>query len=122
ATMVYNPLPDTDPTASTYFQWIDGSQKTTVDFGTLKVTSDLTGTVHAPTFDAYTTRVFSMPDGSPFRASATSAIDLVGKGGFTGTFSCASFATTCTPANSLLIAGSSLDGAFYGPNGEEIGA
>jgi len=122
ATMVYNPLPDTDATASTYFQWIDGSQTTHVDFGTLKVTTTLTGTVRGPTFDAYTTNAFSMPNGSTFNASATSLIDLVGKGGFTGTFTSACFATTCSAGNSLLIAGSSLDGAFYGPNGEEIGA
>ena len=82
----------------------------------------MTGTVRAPTFDAYTTQLFSMPTGSTFTASATSIIDLVGKGGFTGTFSSACFAATCTAGNSLLIAGSSLDGAFYGPNGEEIGA
>ena len=122
ATMVYNPLPDTDVTASTYFQWIDGSQTTSVDFGTLKVTTNLTGTVRAPTFDAYTTQAFAMPNGSTFTASATSLIDLVSKGGFTGTFSSACFAATCTAGNSLLIAGSSLDGGFYGPNGEEIGA
>jgi hypothetical protein len=122
ATMVYNPLPDTDPTAATYFQWIDGSQTTVVDFGTLKVTTNLTGTVRAPTLDAYTTHAFSMPNGSTFTASATSLIDLVGKGGFTGSFTSACFAATCTAGNSLLIAGSSLDGAFYGPNGEEIGA
>jgi len=122
ATMVYNPLPDTDPTAPTYFQWIDGSQKTSIDFGTLKVSTDLTGTVRAPTFDAYTSQVFAMATGSTFTASATSLIDLAGKGGFTGTFTSACFAATCTAGNSLLIAGSSLDGGFYGPNGEEIGA
>ena len=122
ATMVYNPLPDTVATAPTYFQWIDGSQTTRIDFGTLAVATTMTGTVRAPTFDAYTTQLFSMPTGSTFTASATSIIDLVGKGGFTGTFSSACFAATCTAGNSLLIAGSSLDGAFYGPNGEEIGA
>lgn len=122
ATMVYNPLPDTDPTAPTYFQWIDGSQTTSIDFGTLKVTTNMTGTVRAPTFDAYTSKVFAMPAGSTFTASATSLIDLVSKGGFTGAFTSACFATTCTAGNSLLIAGSSLDGGFYGPNGEEIGA
>ncbi len=122
ATMVYNPLPDTVATAATYFQWIDGSQTTLIDFGTLKVTTSLTGTVRAPTLDAYTTHVFSMPNGSTFTASGTSLIDLVGKGGFTGSFTSACFAATCTAGNSLLIAGSSLDGGFYGPNGEEIGA
>lgn len=122
ATMVYNPLPDTDATASTYFQWIDGSQTTSIDFGTLKVTTNMTGTVRAPTFDAYTTQAFAMPSGSTFTASASSLIDLVNKGGFTGAFSSACFAATCTAGNSLLIAGSSLDGGFYGPNGEEIGA
>ena len=63
-----------------------------------------------------------MSDGSTFNAFATSAIDLVAKGGFVGAFTSVCFAATCTPGNSLLIAGSSLDGAFYGPNGEEIGA
>jgi hypothetical protein len=122
APMVYNPLPDTVATAATYYQWIDGSQSTTVDFGTLKVSTSLTGTVRAPSLDAYTNQVFAMPAGWIFSASASSTIDLVNKGGFTGTFSSAKFSHAGNADVAVNIAGSSIDGAFYGPNADEIGA
>lgn len=122
ATMVYNPLPDTVATAATYYQWIDGSQSTTVDFGTLKVSTSLTGTVRAPSLDAYTNQVFAMPAGWIFSASGSSTIDLVNKGGFTGTFSSAKFSHAGNADVAVNIAGSSIDGAFYGPNADEIGA
>ena len=122
ATLVFNPLPDTDPTAATYFQWIDGTQTTTVNFGTLAVQTSMTGTVKAPTLDAYSNYVFALPNGSTFTATGNSVIDLVGKGGFTGTFANAKFVRPSMADWNVLIAGSSIDGAFYGPNGEEIGA
>ena len=122
ATLVFNPLPDTDPTAATYFQWIDGTQTTTVNFGTLAVQTSMTGTVKAPTLDAYSNYVFALPNGSTFTATGNSVIDLVGKGGFTGTFATAKFVRPSMADWNVLIAGSSIDGAFYGPNGEEIGA
>lgn len=121
ATMVYNPQLDINANYPTYFQWIEGSHTTKIDFGTLAVNSVFTGTVKAPTIDAYTSGAFMLPAGTAFSAISSATIDLVSKGGFTGQFSQACFAVTCTSGNSLNIAGSSIDGAFFGPNGEEIG-
>ncbi|MBR0551313.1 transferrin-binding protein-like solute binding protein [Stakelama marina] len=121
ATMVFNPDLDTNAGAPTYFQWIDGSQTTTVDFGALSVKSDFTGTVLAPSIDAYTSGASSMPAGSTFSASAQATIDLVNKGGFTGSFTSAKFERPGMSDFTVNIAGSSIDGAFFGPNGEEIG-
>ncbi len=124
ATVVFNDQIDTNPTAPTYFQWIDGSNTTSVNFGTLAVTSNFTGTVLAPVRDAYTTittPVFTLPAGSVFSATSNATIDLVNKGGFTGSFANAKFTRPGFADFILNIAGSSVDGAFYGPNGEELG-
>lgn len=123
ATLVFNPSLDTAPNTPTYMQWMSGTQTSTVDFGAKTVSTSLTGTVLAPTFDAYTdTKTVTLPAGAIFTAHANSTIDLVGKGGFTGTFTDAQFTGTALGTFPLKIAGSSIDGAFYGPNGEEIGA
>ncbi len=122
ATVVFNPLLDTAPNTPTYMQWISGTQTSTVDFGKKTVATTLTGTVTAPAFDAYTNLNVSLPAGSTFTAHASSTIDLINKGGFTGSFADASFVRPGLPNFNLVIAGSSIDGAFYGPNGEEIGA
>ena len=122
ATIVFNPRIDTDPLASTYFQWIDGSQTSTVDFGTLRVASTLTGTVTAPALDAYSNGIFDLPAGSTFSASGVSTIDLVAKGGFSGSFTSAKFVRPGLADFTLNIAGSSIDGAFYGPAADELGA
>jgi hypothetical protein len=121
ATMVFNPRPDTDPAAATYYQWIDGSQTTKVDFGTLKVASNFTGTVLAPTLDAHSNDIFDMPAGSIFTANAVATIDLVNKGGFSGSFTDAKFTRPGLSDFVVSIAGSSLDAAFFGPKAEEIG-
>ncbi|MDB5711080.1 MAG: hypothetical protein JWL96_3150, partial [Sphingomonas bacterium] len=122
ATLVFNPSIDTAPGTPTYMQWLSGSQSSIVDFGAKTVKTTITGTVLAPTLDAYTTPLNMLPTGSTLTAHANSTIDLAGKGGFTGTFADAKFARPGMTDFSLLIAGSSLDGAFYGPNGEELGA
>lgn len=121
ATMVFNPGIDTDRAASTYFQWITGSQSTTIDFAALTVKTDFSGTVGAPALDAYTNGKVSLPSGSVFSASAMSKIDLVGAGGFLGTVGSASFTAPDKTISKVNIAGSSVDGAFFGPNAEEIG-
>jgi C-lobe and N-lobe beta barrels of Tf-binding protein B len=121
ATVAFNPQIDFDPSYPTYLQWISGSNTTQVNFATGAVTSTFTGTTTGPTFDAYTTGGFQLPGGSTFTATAGATIDLVNKGGFTGQFSAARFARPGMTDFVLNIAGSSLDGAFYGPNGEEIG-
>jgi hypothetical protein len=123
ATVVFNPSLDTAPNTPTYLQWMSGSQSTVVDFAAKTVSTTLTGTVLPPTFDAYTDRTtVTLPGGATFTAHANSTIDLAGKGGFTGTFADAKFTGTTLGTFPIVIAGSSLDGAFYGPNGEEIGA
>jgi hypothetical protein len=122
ATVVFNPLLDTDPGTGSYLQWIDGSQTTQVDFGTLAVTTTMNGKLTAPTRDAYSDYGSGLAAGTDFHATATSTIDLAGRGGFTGTVNSACFAAACNAGNALTIAGSSVDGAFYGPNADEIGA
>jgi hypothetical protein len=121
ATLVFNPMLDTISSYPTYFQWITGSNTTTVNFATRAVSSQFTGIVGAPAFDAYTSRASVLPEGSTFYATAAATIDLVNKGGFTGSFSEARFVRPGLTDFALTIAGSSIDGAFFGPNGEEIG-
>ncbi len=121
ATMVFNPEIDNVAGFPTFLQWIVGSQTSTVDFASLSVTTNFTGAVTAPTFDAYTSWASVMPADSRFFASATSLIDLVNKGGFTGQFTSARFTRPGLADFSVVIAGSSIDGAFFGPAAEEIG-
>ena len=119
ATMVYNPLID-NGVSDTYFQWIVGTATNNVDFGANSVTSTFTGTVDAPQYDIYTSRINVLNAGASFTASGTSAIDLVNTGGFAGQVNSASFAQG--GANiPVSIAGSSIDGAFYGPAAQEVG-
>ncbi|WP_375396833.1 transferrin-binding protein-like solute binding protein [uncultured Sphingomonas sp.] len=122
ATVIFNPRPDTSPDAPNYLQWLDGSQSTTIDFASLKVVTTLTGKVVAPALDAYTSGTYDLPAGSVFTASAQAVIDLAARGGFSGTFTDAKFTRPGMSDFTVVIAGSSVDGAFFGPNGEEIGA
>lgn len=120
ATMVYNDLLDVNANASTYFQWIDGSATTTVDFAANTFTNSLTGTVFAPQLDIFTSGIATIGAGATFAASGSGQIDLVNAGGFLGQVNSASFTQggTTTAVN---IAGSSVDGAFYGPAANEVG-
>jgi hypothetical protein len=120
ATMVYNPLIDVDQTTPTYYQWINGSATTNVDFGGNSFTTSMTGTVGAPMYDAYTSQVHVLDAGATFAASGSGAVDLVNKGGFAGQVGTASFTQNGTNIP-VAIAGSSIDGAFYGPHAEEVG-
>ena len=130
ASMVNNPDFDIDPAARTYFQWISGTATVAVNFGSGVVNTSLTGTVGAPLFDATpikpSTNSFTPPapaiaTGSSFSATSSAAIDLLKTGGFTGQFGSASFVSNGV-TKPVDIVGSSLDGAFYGPKAEEIGA
>jgi hypothetical protein len=121
ATMVFNPTLDQASNLPSYFQWISGTSSTTVNFQSNAVTVSLNGVVSRPHFDRYTsTQAVTLAAGTAFTASATGTIDLVRTGGFTGQFQSAGFGSgaTATPVN---IAGSNLDGAFFGPAGEEVG-
>ena len=131
ASMANNP--NFENSRETYFQWINGTQKTVVDFAAASVATSITGTVGAPQLDAQIpaslnvpasipARDVPIPQGSTFAANAAARIDLVGKGGFTGQFSDAKFTTPGGTVQNVTIAGSSIDGAFYGPKAEEVGA
>ncbi len=136
ATMVNNPTLDTADNP-TYFQWISGTSNVTVDFAASKVDLAFAGTVSGPQVDRYTvlpgqTPQVAIPGGSTFAATGTAAIDLVKTGGFSGTITDATFKGAggtvlqhLTPPASVqdstkapgVIAGSSVNGAFYGPGG-----
>lgn len=156
ATMVYNPLIDDHGVRDTYFQWITGTNTTTVDFGANSFNSTFTGRVEAPLTDIYSSGIHAMPAGSTFNATGSGTVDLVSAGGFSGQMTAASFTTPSTVPNhvdpaltdtipntninpngltvqnpttpatanttyNVSIAGSSIDGAFYGPNANEVG-
>lgn len=121
ATMVYNPLLDTDPGAPTYFQWISGTSSTAVNFANSSFTLALNGTVFSPLFDTYTSRVFTLQNGATFAANGTGRIDLVNAGGFLGSFQTARFTQPGGTVLNVNIAGSSIDGAFFGPAADEVG-
>ena len=142
ASMVNNPNFDVNPNASTWFQWLQGTASVAINFASGAVTTNLTGTTLAPLFDNQTS-VYPgntllrpgtnggvnfptegyIPTGATFTATGSATIDLVNKGGFTGAFSSAQFsgAGLATPSK-VDIVGSSIDGAFYGPAAQEIGA
>jgi C-lobe and N-lobe beta barrels of Tf-binding protein B len=119
--LVYNNLLDTDARTPTYFQWISGTANTAVNFANSTFNISLTGTTTAPTFDVYTSRVFSLPGGSTFTATGSGQVNLVNAGGFLGQINAASFRDPSGANIGVNIAGSSVDGAFFGPNGEEVG-
>jgi hypothetical protein len=121
ATMVYNDQLDVDASTPTYFQWITGSNTTSVDFGALTVKTTMTGTVNAPALDANTSGQYSVPGGSTFTATGAGSIDLVGTGGFVGSFSEAKITPPTGAIDPVTIAGSSFDGAFFGPKAQEVG-
>jgi hypothetical protein len=142
ASMVNNPNFDVNPNASTWFQWLQGTASVAINFASGGVTTNLTGTTLAPLFDNGTSAYPAgtlirpgnasgvnfptdgyIPTGATFTATGSGTIDLVNKGGFTGTFSSAQFsgAGLASPAK-VDIVGSSLDGAFYGPAAQEVGA
>lgn len=123
ATMVFNPTLDSSNPAPTYFQWLTGSSRVDVNFATKAVTMGMQGVVLNPQLDRDTTPRITVPAGSTFTASGSATIDLVGKGGFTGSFANGSFTFTRPDGAKapVAIAGSSIDGAFYGPGAEEVG-
>lgn len=131
-TMVYNATLDQGAGAlPSYFQWLSGTATTTVDFGSKDVTLALEGVVLAPQIDRFTDpKQAYIVANSTFAGNGNAKIDLVQKGGFTGSFENGSFVFTA-PAGTTYsdgatqagvnIAGSSIDGAFYGPKAEEVG-
>jgi hypothetical protein len=121
ASLVYNPMFDEVANAPTYFQSMSGNATTSVNFGSGTFNVGLTGQVTAPLIDVYTTGVYSLPGGSTFNATGSGRIDLVQAGGFLGQFASAYFTRPDGVKLDVNIAGSSVDGTFYGTNAAEVG-
>ncbi len=127
ATMIFNPTLDgTDPSTSqilsSYFQWIEGTSKLDVDFLNSTFQIALTGSVLAPQFDYFTSpQQTVLAGGASFSADGKGTINLVNFGGFKGQFQTASFTNPDGSKRDVAIAGSSVDGAFYGPAANEAG-
>lgn len=120
ASMVFNDRADVTGNTDTYFQWIAGRAATSINFGANTFSLSLNGTVGAPLFDG-TSRQQSIFEGASFTANGGGQINIKNAGGFFGQFDEAWFVNPGGNRLDLVIAGSSIDGAFYGPNGEEIG-
>jgi hypothetical protein len=122
ASMVFNDQPDTLGNFDTYFQWIAGRATTNVDFGANIFSLSLDGTVGAPFLDG-TSGQHTILENAKFYANGGGDINLVSAGGFFGQFNEAWFINSDANKTRLdmVIAGSSIDGAFYGPNGGELG-
>lgn len=123
ATMVFNNNRDTDSFSPTYFQWIVGNSTTNVDFLANTFTIGLTGNVLAPQLDVFTNRTFSLQSGATFTAAGSGRVDLVNAGGFLGQINSAFFVNPGAGGQrfDLTVGGSSVDGAFFGPTGQEVG-
>ncbi|WP_321327081.1 transferrin-binding protein-like solute binding protein [uncultured Parasphingorhabdus sp.] len=120
ATMVFNDQPDITGNSDTYMQWIAGNASTSVDFGANTFSLSLDGLVGAPTFDG-TSGQHSVLEGAGFFANGGGDINLVSAGGFFGQFNEAWFINPDSSRLDLVIAGSSINGAFYGPDAAELG-
>lgn len=126
ASMIYNPTMDGQDSASrdlilpSFFQWIEGTASLDVNFDASTFDFLLNGTVMAPQFDYYTNRQSVLEQGTTFTAHGLGTINLVNFGGFKGQFDSASFTHNGAVRN-VMIAGSAIDGAFYGPAAQEAG-
>ena len=129
ASVVFNPTLDGQDASGatvlpTFFQWMSGTSRVNVDFGASTFTANLTGTIVGnPQFDYHTAPHSAvLKTGAAFSAAGNGTINMVNFGGFKGQFTSAAFQNTGgAPNYTVQIAGSSIDGAFYGPNGEEVG-
>ncbi|NJM50522.1 MAG: transferrin-binding protein-like solute binding protein [Sphingomonadales bacterium] len=106
---------------STYFQWIEGRANLDFNFGQNTFAVGLNGRVFAPYFDNGTSGNHTIRDNATFNATGAGRIDLVATGGFLGQFQQAWFVNPDNTRYNLLIGGSSVDGAFYGPQAQEVG-
>ena len=121
ATAVVNDQLDDNPGNTTFFQWIEGTSNVNVNFGANTFNLALDGSVHDPVGGRRQNGILTAPGGSTFAARGSGRIDLVAAGGFLGQFQQAWFVRPDATRFDLLIAGSSIDGAFYGPSAEEVG-
>jgi hypothetical protein len=122
ATMVFNDQIDNFGLSyPTYFQWIEGTSTTKVDFLANTFTLGLNGTVFAPQIDGTTGNNSTLLNGATFTANGSGRIDLAGAGGFLGQFQQAWFVNPNSARFDVNIGGSSINGAFYGPAAQEVG-
>jgi hypothetical protein len=121
ASMIFNDYLDINPNEPSYFQMIEGNANTKVDFGANTFSLDMTGTAFAPQSDYYGGNTYTIQAGAAFTANGKGQIDFVKTGGFLGQFQNAWFVNPNGTRYDLNIAGSSIDGAFYGPNATEVG-
>lgn len=132
ASMIFNPTLDGRSSAGltelpSLFQWIEGTASLNVDFASSALNMTLSGTAHAPQLDRFSAeRGHSGPmsiiaKGATFSATGAGTINLANFGGFRGEFAQAGFVNPDGTRHDVNIAGSSLDGAFYGPKAEEVG-
>ena len=121
ASLVFNNQLDTDPSSPTYFQMLEGTANTKVDFGANTFSLDLSGKTFAPQLDFLSSGRFTIAGGATFNAAGKGTIDLVKAGGFLGQFQTAWFVNPDGTRYNLNIAGSSIDGGFYGPKANEVG-
>ncbi len=123
ASAIINDQPDNTGLggAPSYFQWIEGTSTTNVNFGSNTFSLVLNGDVLAPQFDGVTNNTHTIRAGAKFNAEGRGSVDLAAAGGFLGQFQNVWFVNPDTSRIDLFVAGSSIDGAFYGPAAEEVG-
>lgn len=140
ASMVSNTELDIDPNLRSRFEWLTGTGTVNVDFAAGRVSTDFRGTVvgaaaGAPLGQAFTSevdvdwssalpapfkdepwgRISSPNTGKVFTATGSATFDRNGTA-FSGSVSKSSL-----DGQDINIAGSALDGTFFGPNAVETG-
>ncbi|MBV1917806.1 MAG: transferrin-binding protein-like solute binding protein [Sphingomonadaceae bacterium] len=126
ASMIFNPTIDGQDISGlsslpSYFQWIEGTANISVDFAQSSFDLSLDGTVLAPQIDTYTAPAASvLQAGAQFSATGKGDVNLINFGGFKGFIDSANF-NHGGQSRSVAIEGSTVDGTFYGPDGEEVG-
>ena len=127
ASVVFNPTLDGQDISGpqvlpTYFQWMNGTSSVNVNFTNNAFTLALTGTVGQPFFDFNTApQATVLAAGATFSAAGNGTINMINFGGFKGAFQTARFTNTDGTVRNVAVAGSSIDGAFYGPAAQEVG-
>jgi hypothetical protein len=99
---------------------MDGTSTTTVDFAANTFSLNVTANIGPAGFDLHSNQFVAMPAGAVFTANGSGRLDLIKSGGFLGQITGAYF-TNAGVSSDLVIAGSSIDGAFYGPTAQEVG-
>lgn len=128
ASMINNPSSDGGTPTATSYQWLAGESNVGIDFGAQTFTLALSGKV-----DSAGAQNVMFGTGTDFFASGSGSVDLLRNGGFAGAFQNACFVSACGQADAVAVqfngitpgsnvtGASSIDGAFYGPGGVNVG-